>query len=64
MYMVGGGSGRVSRRCKAYPGARRWMQPPKIKREFDWGLAVDIVMAFGTFGILIWTLQLVALYFG
>jgi hypothetical protein len=51
MYMVGGGHERVQRGNKPYPGATRWMTPPKEKRPFDLRLAVDVVFALVAFVI-------------
>ena len=63
MYMVGGSPGRVHRGNKPYPGAKRFMQPSKVKRPFDWRLAGEMVMAVLYFGGLIFALQVIALYF-
>lgn len=51
MYMVGGGHERVQRGNKPYPGATRWMTPPKEKRPFDWRVAVNVGCALLTFVI-------------
>lgn len=51
MYMVGGGHERVQRGNNPYPGATRWMTPPKEKRPFDWRMAVNVVCALLTFVI-------------
>ena len=53
MYMVGGGCERVQRGNKPYPGATRWMTPPKEKRPFNWRLAVDVGCAVLSFARLI-----------
>lgn len=41
MYMVGGGSTRVHRGNRTYPGARRFLQPPKP--PIDWRRVVGNV---------------------
>jgi hypothetical protein len=61
MYMVGGGHERVQRGNKPYPGATRWMTPPKEKRPFDWRLAVDVVFALVSFALMMFCMTMLML---
>lgn len=58
MYMVGGGSGRVSRGPRAYPGATRFMHMEPEKERRDWkGRVFDVAAAVFYFSVIILALN-------
>ena len=63
MYMVGGGSSRVHRGNKPYPGAKRFMVPPKP--PVNWRqVASDIVGATLIFALLLFLAYILVLGLG
>ena len=64
MYMVGGGSDRVQRGNTPYPGATRWMAPPRPERthrRITWAQVFDVASAVVAFAVLLWALNILAL---
>lgn len=51
MYMVGGGSSRVHRGNRPYPGARRFLQPPKP--PINWRRIIGHTVLGLTYGALL-----------
>lgn len=60
MYMAGGGGGRVYRGDKPSRNTTRWMAPPKPKTQFSWKLVADVMMGIAYFGILLFTVVVIA----